>query len=112
MKSLVCLTLCDPMDYIALQDPLSMEFSRQEYWSGLPFPSPGDFPDPGIKPVSCTVYCLSFLLEYKLNKGIDFVFFWFTVPLPELKIVTGSLYSFSKFLLDENPYLNVWVLSN
>ena len=29
--------------------PLSMEFSRQEYWSGLPFPSPGDLPDPGIK---------------------------------------------------------------
>ena len=29
-----------------------MEFSRQEYWSGLPFPSPGDFPDPGIKPGS------------------------------------------------------------
>ena len=31
------------------QAPLSMEFSRQEYWSGLPFPSPGDLPDPGIK---------------------------------------------------------------
>ena len=29
-----------------------MEFSRQEYWNGLPFPSPGDFPDPGIKPTS------------------------------------------------------------
>ena len=29
-----------------------MEFSRQEYWSGLPFPPPGDFPDPGIKPAS------------------------------------------------------------
>ena len=35
---------------IACQAPLSMEFSRQEYWSGLPFPSPGDLPDPGIKP--------------------------------------------------------------
>ena len=34
------------------QDPLSMEFSRQEYLSGLPFPSPGDLPDPGIKPRS------------------------------------------------------------
>ena len=32
---------------IAHQAPLSMEFSRQEYWSGLPFPSPGDLPDPG-----------------------------------------------------------------
>ena len=34
--------------------PLSMGFSRQEYWSGLPFPSPGDLPDPGIKPGSPT----------------------------------------------------------
>ena len=36
----------------AHQAPLSMGFSRQEYWSGLPFPSPGDFPDSGTKPVS------------------------------------------------------------
>ena len=34
---------------VARQALLSMEFSRQEYWSGLPFPSPGDLPDPGIK---------------------------------------------------------------
>ena len=37
---------------VACQAPLSMEFSRQEYWSGLPFPSPGHLPNPGIKPVS------------------------------------------------------------
>ena len=35
---------------VAYKAPLSMEFSRQEYWSGLPFPSPGDHPDPGIEP--------------------------------------------------------------
>ena len=40
------------MTPIAHQAPLSMGFSRQEYWSGLPCPSPGDFPDPGIKPGS------------------------------------------------------------
>ena len=34
---------------VARQAPLSMEFSRQEYWSGLPFPSPGDVPDPGTE---------------------------------------------------------------
>ena len=34
------------------QAPLSMGFPRQEYWSGLPFPPPGDLPDPGIEPVS------------------------------------------------------------
>ena len=49
----LCPTLCDPMDH-SHQAPLSMGFSRQEYQSGLPFPSPGDLPDPGIKPrVSC-----------------------------------------------------------
>ena len=37
---------------VAYQAPLSMEFSRQEYWSGLPFSSPGDLPDRGIKPGS------------------------------------------------------------
>ena len=40
-----------------------MEFSRQEYWSGLPFPAPGDLPDPGIEPGSLALqqilYCLS-----------------------------------------------------
>ena len=37
---------------VALQVPLSMEFSRQEYWIGLPFPTPGDLPDPRIEPGS------------------------------------------------------------
>ena len=40
---------------IAYQAPPSMGFSRQEYWSGLPFPSPGDLPDPGIEPRSPTL---------------------------------------------------------
>ena len=37
---------------VAYQAPPSVGFSRQEYWSGLPFPSPGDLPDPGIEPRS------------------------------------------------------------
>ena len=41
----------DPID-LACQAPLSMEFTRQEYWSGLPFPSPEDLPDPGVEPRS------------------------------------------------------------
>ena len=40
---------------VAHQAPLSMGFSRQEYWSGLPFPPPGDLPDPGIEPRSPTL---------------------------------------------------------
>ena len=43
---------CGPVDFKAHQPPLSMEFSRQEYWRGLPLPSPGDLPDPGIEPTS------------------------------------------------------------
>ena len=49
-----CPTLCDPWT-VAHQGPPSMGFSRQEYWSGLPFPSPGDLPNPGIKPRSPTL---------------------------------------------------------
>ena len=48
----LCPTLCDPMGYIVCQAPLSMGFSKQEYWSGLPLPSPGHLPNPGIKPGS------------------------------------------------------------
>ena len=46
-----CPTLCDPWT-AAHQVPLSMGFSRQEYWNGLPFPPLGDLPNPGIKPIS------------------------------------------------------------
>ena len=46
-----CSTLASPWT-VACQAPLFMGFSRQEYWSELPFPSPGDLPDPGIKPGS------------------------------------------------------------
>ena len=61
----------------AHQAPLSMRFSRQGYWSGLPFPSPGDLPNPGFEPVSphCRqiLYWLSYkvVLEGKIVKSID-----------------------------------------
>ena len=47
-KCILELTLCNPMDR-SRQPPLSMGFPRQEYWSGLPFLSPGNLPDPGIE---------------------------------------------------------------
>ena len=43
---------------VPYQAPLSMGLSRQEYWSGLPCPPPGDLPDPGIKPTSCAAPAL------------------------------------------------------
>jgi len=47
----LCLALVTPQT-VAHQASLSMGFPRQEYWNGLPFPFPGDLPDPGIEPVS------------------------------------------------------------
>ena len=51
----------------ACQAPLSMEFSRQEYWNGLPFPSPEDLPNPGIEPRSPTLQADS--LQSEKPKG-------------------------------------------
>ena len=48
---------------VACQAPLSMGLSRQEYWSGWPFPSPGDLPDPGIEPGSPVLQADSLLLS-------------------------------------------------
>ena len=47
-----CVQLFSTLRTVACQASLSREFSRKEYWSGFPFPSPGGLPDPGIKPVS------------------------------------------------------------
>ena len=52
---------------VAHQAPLSIEFSRQEYWSKLPFPPPGDLPDPGVEPSSL---CL-------LHWPVDYYYFFF-----------------------------------
>ena len=51
-KSLQSCPTLQPYGHVACQAPLSMGFSRQEYWSGFPCPSPGDLPDSGIKPAS------------------------------------------------------------
>ena len=57
-----CLSLATPWT-VARQAPLSMGFSSQEYWSGLPFPSPGDLPDPGIETGSPALQANSLLTE-------------------------------------------------
>ena len=84
--------------YVARQAPLSMGFSRQEYWRGLPFPSPGDLPDPGIEPVvlHCRwiLYCLNYqgspastILQHKSTLC---VFKIYTPPLCLSKAPSGS----------------------
>ena len=55
---------------VACQAPLSMGFSRQEHWNGLPFPSPEDLPDPGTEPGSPTLQADSFLSEPPGKSGL------------------------------------------
>ena len=57
----LCLTLCNPMESARLLGPWGV--SRQEYWSGMPYPPPGNLPNPGIKPRSTTVQADSLLSE-------------------------------------------------
>ena len=68
MHAQSCLILCDPMDYIAHQAPLLMGSARQKYWSGLPFPSPGNLPDPGIESTSPALASGFFTME-SLSEG-------------------------------------------
>ena len=75
-----CPTLFNPILWtVALQAPLSMGFSRQEYWSGWPFPSPGDLPDqgsnPGLPHCRQTLYCLS-------HQGLQVCFIFFLIMVP------------------------------
>ena len=58
-----CLVLCN-LWTVVHQAPLSMGFSRQEYWSMLQFLTPGDPPNPGIKPISLTISCMSSWILY------------------------------------------------
>ena len=70
-----CVGLLVTLWTVARQAPLSMGFSRQGYWSGLPFPSPGDLPHPGIKPASLT--CLLHWQVGSLSlapRGIPFLY--------------------------------------
>ena len=63
-----CLTLCD------------MGFFRQEYWSGLPFPSPGDLPDPGVEPRSPTLQADALTSEPRIN--IAFIMLKYVPSVP------------------------------
>ena len=74
------------------QAPLSMGFSRQEYWSGLPFLFPGDFPDAGIKPAWQILYLLSSLIL-----SIFLCAFWPSVCLLQRNVYLDLLPIFSLF---------------
>ena len=69
---------------VAQQAPLSMEFSRQEHWSGLPFPSPGDPPYPGVKPRSPALQVDSLPSE---PPGKPSNFWWYLRAIANLRVV-------------------------
>ena len=69
---------------VPYQAPLSMEFSRQEYWSGLPFPPPEDLPDPEIEPASFMSPSLTgrFFIQAPLSVGFSRQECWSGLPFP------------------------------
>ena len=67
-----CPTLATPQT-VTCQAPPSMEFSMQEYWSGLPFPSPRDLPNPGIKPGSPALQAEPLMIELGSQRCVLFV---------------------------------------
>ena len=81
---------------VACQAPLSMRFPRQEYWSGWPFPSPGDLPDPGIKPKSPSLRKDSLSTE-PLEKPQTYLSLW-------------KIWGFKKSREIAYTFLGVWML--
>ena len=97
---------------VARQAPLSMGFSRQEYWSGLPFPSPGDLPHPGIEPASSDCQADSLPLSHLRNTPMQTVSFmnvggthFFHSPEPSTML--GAKQPLSRCLLEESE--NTWL---
>ena len=90
-----CPTLCNPWT-VAHQVPLSMEFSRQEYWSGLPFPSPNHLYDPGIEPRSPTLWAESYLASFLSTLGSTL---WYCIPNhPKISSLKQHTFITSQFL--------------
>ena len=74
----LCLTLCNPIDYIQPSSSVHGEFSRKEYWSGLPCPPPGDLPtqglNPGLSHCRRILYCLNHEGSPRILKWIAYPF--------------------------------------
>ena len=81
------------------QAPLSIGFSKQEYWSGLPFPSPGDLPNPGIEPASSALQADSLALSH-LGSPTSYI----NCPKPDCEFIISQ--KFSWFLVPTSRLLN------
>ena len=109
-----CLTLCDPMD-CSPPGYSSMEFFRQEYWNGLPFPSPGDLPDPCVC-VYVYIYvcvcrcvhvcvCVYIVLRYNSTEWLRSIkYISLSTEVYNITKMTKMVYTstLGKVLLDEN----------
>ena len=96
VKSLSCVQLFATPWTVACKDPLSMGFSRQEYWSGCPFSSPGDLPNPGIEPRSPALQVDSFQLIHKgSSRMLEWVAYPFSrdLPHPRIEPVSSALHA-------------------
>ena len=100
-----CPTFCNPMD-CSRQAPLSMGVSRQEHWSGSPCPPPGDLPDPGIEPRSCTLWADSLPAEPPEKPASSFRYLSFLSYFPGDPVV--QILRFHCRGCGFNPWLRQW----
>ena len=87
---------------VAYQAPPSMRFSRQEYWSGLPFPSPGNLPDPGIEPGS-PAWEADTLTSEPPGKPVGVYSYSKNISIPSLSVLFSILEAFT-FLVFGHPH--------
>ena len=93
---------------VAHQAPPSRGFSRQEYWSGLPFPSPGDLPDPGIEPRSPTLEADALTSEPLRNTTISWPLLINGIFLGELGWIATLLKGYGTELFFKYPKGHLW----
>ena len=98
----LCPTLVTPWT-VACQAPLSIGFPRQECWSGLPFPSPGDLPNPGIEPRSPALQADSLPAELPGNVSIKHLYFFFDEMSANLLTLTLT-FLVELHVLDKSPF--------
>ena len=99
------LSLCNRMDYSLPGSPLSMEFSKREYWSGLPIPSPGELPNPGIEPASFVSPAVppGMLHSDHFGKAAVKTLYWTSLVVQWLRICLPMQGSWVPSLVREDP---------
>ena len=110
-QSLTCVQLFAITWTVACQAPLSMGFPRQGYWSGLPFPFPGDLSNPGIKPRSPSLQADSLPAEAQRKYLIHLTWMIFTIIYLVLQVTVYISYFTllgCKFLEGRNDFLSIF----